>query len=149
MAKNSNDDFYNPFSDYNPLEGDDFFDECRRPAGQYSENINNLFESFIKAVNGKNSGLTSQPMHDKRQVKALDDLDIGKSYIGMNSKYGSTGEFEVVSTNAKNGWIKLKYKGLNGDFFESEQRLGDLGLAPYFPNKNWNPVNYVIPREDE
>jgi len=114
-------------------DSDEIYDELRK----LEEKIRTAVENFSD----------SQLIHDKRQIKSLDDLDEGKIYIYMNKKYGKMEEFKVLSTNAKNGWIKVECINSLTNFVR-DLPLSDLGLVPYRPSKKWNPTNYVIPKEE-
>ena len=100
---------------------------------------------IIKGMDGKN-GIpttvypTKQIIHDPRQVKCPEELEVGKTYQEIHGEPNHSVDLvEIVSI----GDEKIT---INSSKFQKSRKiyLADFGIIPY-SKECWNHYNYLMP----
>ena len=92
-----------------------------------------------------------QVIHDERQVRNPEDLEVGRVYDFKNTIKGAGNGLARIVANpspedVKRFVIELTKEPRKG--MRESVYFTDMGLLPY-EGGTWNPVNYILPVEEE
>ena len=88
----------------------------------------------------------TQIIHDPKQVKSPEELEVGKVYIAVSRGAILRYKCEIIKSVGKDTWIEVNEIEPNGSKVKKRISLADRGIMPY-ENGLWNSANYFIPEE--